>query len=94
MSIRQALVLVLLLAVVSAWRATLSFSSELVHAMPSTVVVRLTTKLTASDADVSDIFGHSVAVGGDTIVVGARNDQDGGVGSGSAYVFREHESAA
>ena len=44
-------------------------------------------KLTASDAATEDEFGHSVAISGDTAVVGARNDDDAGYNSGSAYVF-------
>ena len=44
-------------------------------------------KLTASDAAAGDWFGGAVAVDGDTIVVGARRDDDGGSDSGSAYVF-------
>jgi len=45
-------------------------------------------KLTASDGAVRDYFGRSVAVSGDTAVVGAEGDDDNGSGSGSAYVFR------
>src|SRR6185503_19688910 len=44
-------------------------------------------KLTASDALAGDEFGYSVAVSGDTAVVGARSDSDAGTFSGSAYVF-------
>ena len=44
-------------------------------------------KLTASDAEEQDSFGGSVAIDGDTIVVGARHDDDAGLSSGSAYVF-------
>ena len=44
-------------------------------------------KLTASDAAAYDEFGRSVLVSGDTAVVGARGDDDGGSYSGSAYVF-------
>ena len=44
-------------------------------------------KLTASDGAAGDEFGHSVAVVGETIVVGARLDDDNGTNSGSAYVF-------
>ena len=44
------------------------------------------TKLTAADAAASDKFGISVAIAGDTVVVGARGD-DGN--TGSAYVFEE-----
>ena len=44
-------------------------------------------KLTASDAAAGDQFGISVAISGDTAVVGAYLDDDGGDDSGSAYVF-------
>ena len=43
-----------------------------------------TTKLTAADAAKGDEFGISVAIDGDTVVVGAWKDDD----TGSAYVFR------
>ena len=46
-----------------------------------------TAKLTASDGAHSDQFGRSVAVAGDTIVVGAHQNDDDGVDSGSIYVF-------
>ncbi len=45
-------------------------------------------KLSASDATQGDYFGISVSISGDVAVVGASNDDDGGDGSGSAYVFR------
>ena len=48
-----------------------------------------TTKLTASDGDQDDLFGDSLALGGDTIVVGAWEDEELGSGSGSAYVFEK-----
>jgi hypothetical protein len=44
-------------------------------------------KLTASDAALEDFFGTSVSVSGDTAVIGAYGDDDGGSGSGSSYVF-------
>ena len=44
-------------------------------------------KLTAADGAASDIFGFSISIDGDTIVIGARDDDDKGFGSGSAYVF-------
>jgi hypothetical protein len=44
-------------------------------------------KLTASDGAEADQFGISVAVSGDTAVVGAYGDDDNGRSSGSAYVF-------
>jgi hypothetical protein len=44
-------------------------------------------KLTAADADAGDNFGFSVAISGDTALVGADGDDDAGLSSGSAYVF-------
>ncbi len=45
-------------------------------------------KLTANDGAVFDDFGGSVAISGDTVVVGAAGDDIGGnVDQGSAYVF-------
>lgn len=45
-------------------------------------------KLTASDATVDDVFGITVAISGDTAVVGAyTDDHAGGIDAGSAYVF-------
>ncbi|MFC2041905.1 FG-GAP repeat protein, partial [Chloroflexota bacterium] len=44
-------------------------------------------KLTASDGSEEDSFGRSVAISGDTAVVGAYRDDDNGSDSGSAYVF-------
>ncbi|MBK8430869.1 MAG: FG-GAP repeat protein [Chloroflexi bacterium] len=44
-------------------------------------------KLTASDASAGDYFGYAVAVSGDTAVIGAYFDDDGGTNSGSAYLF-------
>ena len=46
-----------------------------------------TAKFIASDAAASDEFGISVAVHGDTAVIGAHQDDDNGDLSGSAYVF-------
>ncbi|MFZ5797427.1 MAG: hypothetical protein C4563_06890 [Desulfobulbus sp.] len=43
-----------------------------------------TAKLTASDGTAGDFFGSSVAISGDTIVVGAKFDNSS---TGSAYVF-------
>jgi hypothetical protein len=44
-------------------------------------------KLTASDSATNDVFGYSVSASGDTVLVGAYGDDDGGTDSGSAYVF-------
>ncbi|MCP4656476.1 MAG: hypothetical protein GY856_13775 [bacterium] len=51
-------------------------------------------KLTASDADYGDQFGWSVAISGDTVVVGANGDDDAGNYSGSAYVFERNQGGA
>ena len=44
-------------------------------------------KLTAADGAKGDVFGISVALSGDTVVVGADLDDDKGENSGAAYVF-------
>ena len=44
-------------------------------------------KLTASDAGLGDKFGRSVAINGDTIIVGAPSGTPYGTDSGSVYVF-------
>ncbi|MFQ5495848.1 MAG: FG-GAP repeat protein, partial [Phycisphaerae bacterium] len=44
-------------------------------------------KLTAADATALDEFGRSVSISGDTVVIGARGDDDAGPSSGSAYVY-------
>ena len=48
-----------------------------------------TARFLASDGAAADEFGNSVAVVGNTIVVGAYLDDDNGASSGSAYVFDE-----
>ena len=45
-------------------------------------------KLTAADADEGDNFGNAVAISGNLILVGAFFDEEAGLLSGSAYVFR------
>lgn len=50
-------------------------------------------KLTASDAVAFDEFGRSVAISGDTIVVGAHESDALGEDSGAAYVFVRSDSA-
>ncbi|MCH8064633.1 MAG: FG-GAP repeat protein, partial [Chloroflexi bacterium] len=51
-------------------------------------------KLIASDAQQDDQFGESVAISGDTTVVGADGEDAGGISSGAAYVFERNEGAA
>ncbi len=48
-------------------------------------------KITASDAAAVDFFGTSVAISGDTVIVGARFEDVPGSSSGSAYVYRRDE---
>ena len=51
---------------------------------------RSASKRSASDGAANDYFGNSVAVDGDTVVVGATGDDDNGSNSGAAYVFTKH----
>ncbi len=44
-------------------------------------------KLVAADGAAGDVFGISVAISGDTVVIGADLDDDDGENSGAAYVF-------
>ncbi len=44
-------------------------------------------KLLPFDGTASDFFGYSVSLDGDTAIVGAVDDDDKGVDSGSVYVF-------
>ena len=45
------------------------------------------TKITADDAEEEDQFGYSVSISGDYAVIGAYYDDDGGSGSGCAFIF-------
>ena len=51
-------------------------------------------KLTASDAERRDRFGISVAVSGDTAVVGANFEDAGGDAAGAAYIFQRDQGGA
>ncbi len=44
--------------------------------------------LVASDGDPSQDFGQAVAISGDVVVVGAGDDNENGMNSGSAFLFR------
>ena len=46
-------------------------------------------KLTAGDGTAGDDFGFSVSVDGNTIIVGAENDFEPGICSGSAYIYEK-----
>ena len=51
-------------------------------------------KLTASDAQAGDFFGWSVAVSGDTAVLGALLEAAGGANAGAAYIFQRDQGGA
>ncbi len=44
-------------------------------------------KIIAFDGEFGDNFGHSVAIDGDTMVVGARLDDDKGTNAGAVYIY-------
>jgi len=50
-------------------------------------------KLTASDGAARDYFGASVSISSDKIIVGAYRDDDKGIDSGSAYIFKQDGTA-
>jgi hypothetical protein len=51
-------------------------------------------KLTASDAQADDVLGRSVAISGDTVIVGADWEDAGGINAGAAYVFGRGQGGA
>ena len=48
-------------------------------------------KLTASDAEDSDMFGYSVAISGDYAVVGAEYEDGAGFNRGAAYIYARNQ---
>lgn len=57
-----------------------------------TTPYRQVTKLTADDGDDGDLFGESIALSGDTALVGARWDENpNGEYAGAAYLFERSE---
>ncbi len=44
-------------------------------------------KIVPADGGLDQWFGHSVSISGDTVLIGARRDDDNGVLSGSAYIY-------
>ncbi|MEO0998173.1 MAG: FG-GAP repeat protein, partial [Pseudomonadota bacterium] len=68
---------------------TLGFAAAqtLVAALAWSAVPADVTTLVADDGDANDFFGFSVALDGDTAVIGAQGDDDDGDDSGAAYVF-------
>ena len=51
-------------------------------------------KIQASDREAGDDFGESVAISGDTAIIGADDEDTGGNGAGSAYLFRRNTGGA
>ncbi|MEO5328871.1 MAG: DUF4347 domain-containing protein [Magnetococcus sp. THC-1_WYH] len=58
------------------------------------VHIPVLTKVQASDAQTNDGFGTSVAVSGNYAIVGALNEDTGGVDAGAAYIFTTGDSGA
>jgi hypothetical protein len=54
---------------------------------------REVTRLTAGDGLANDFFGHSVAISGETIVVGARGHDALGFETGAAYIFQNQQGS-
>ena len=50
-------------------------------------------KITAADGSTWS-FGESVSISGDTVIVGARGDDENGTASGAAYVFQRDQGGA
>ena len=44
-------------------------------------------KIQASDAQANTNFGYSVAIDGDTVIIGAQLEDTGGINAGAAYIF-------
>ena len=65
----------------------LPISLNVIRAVPSNW--GLVKKITAFDGAADDYFGYNVSISGDTVVVGAVEDDD----NGSAYVFESKGKA-
>ena len=61
--------------------------SAYVFARDNTGVWTQEIKLTANDGQIADLFGTSVSVDGDSALIGAKDEDDKGLNSGSAYLF-------
>ena len=51
------------------------------------MTINQTAKLLANDGAANDLFGFSVGISGNTVIVGALGDDDNGEQSGAAYLF-------
>ena len=49
-------------------------------------------KLQANDKQAGDLFGYSVSISGDTVVVGAHGEDTGGSNAGAAYIYQYNGS--
>ena len=58
-----------------------------------TGVINESVKLLASDGGVADFFGNSVSLSGNIGLVGAVGEDSNGLNSGSAYIFRDLDTA-
>lgn len=56
------------------------------------VWIEMAPRLQASDAAAGDGFGSAVSISGDNILIAAPGDDDGGNGSGAAYVFQRNDN--
>ena len=70
----------------STWVAILVFT--LIRPVSVWADAPLVDKLVASDGAPEDYFGGSVSVSSDVCIIGADGDDNGGVNTGSAYIFR------
>ncbi len=73
-----------------------SWTVETWFAFPSAAIEKLRNyfeqKLLATDSKESDEFGRSVAISGNTAIVGAYNEDTGGQNAGAAYIFERDSS--
>ncbi|WP_424101635.1 LamG-like jellyroll fold domain-containing protein [Moorena producens] len=73
-----------------------SWTVETWFSFPSAAIEKLRNyfeqKLLATDSKESDYFGYSVAISGNTAIVGAYNEDTGGQNAGAAYIFERDSS--
>ncbi|MCB8943691.1 MAG: DUF11 domain-containing protein [Ardenticatenaceae bacterium] len=54
------------------------------------LLITETVKLVADNPTGGDLFGYAVDLDGDTLIVGAPQDDDGGVDAGAVYIYERH----
>lgn len=80
------------------YTATITITSSNAANSPQAISVNLTVnefsldqvRIAASDGQAGDQFGFSAAISADTLVIGARGDDDVGSSAGSVYVYRRN----